>query len=612
MSQEQRKYFVGSVFAITGIILLLRLFYVQIVADKYKLDSENNVLRYNTIYPSRGLIYDRNGTLVVHNEAAFDLMIVPKQLNEFDTLKFCNLLDIEKKDVIERISKAKNYSRYKPSLFLSQISAQEYAQIQEELYLFDGFYMQSRSLRKYPYGNSAHIFGHIGEVDKKLIESNSYYKQGDYIGQSGIEKSYEENLRGRRGVQLIMVDVFNREMGSFEDGKYDSASVPGNNLILTIDQELQDYGERLMQNKRGSIVAIEPATGEILALVSSPYFDPNVLVGRRRNQNYPKLVSDTNKPLFNRALMAKYPPGSTFKLINALIGLQEGVIDENTRFSCYGGYNSGSFHMGCHAHASPVNFEYSIQTSCNAYYSNVFRATIDAQPSAEEGYNNWRKYVMQFGVGNPLEIDLPNELSGFVPESSYYDKYYRKGGWNSLTVVSLAIGQGELGITPLQMANISTIIANRGYYIKPHLVKLIDNRQPENRPLQLDSHIIDIDKVHFERLCSAMQKVVDKGTGYLARIDSLEVCGKTGTVENPHGDDHSTFLAFAPRENPKIALSVYVENGVWGSRWAAPIAGLMIEKYLRDTITRSDLETRMLNGNLIPKVEKPEEHISAN
>ncbi len=612
MSQEPRKYFVGSVFAFAGLILLFRLFYVQIVADKYKLDSENNVLRYNTIYPSRGLIYDRNGSLVVHNEAAFDLMIIPRQLHAFDTNRFCELIDLDKKEVIERISKAKSYSRYKPSLFLSQISAREYASIQEELYLFDGFYMQSRSLRKYPFRNAAHIFGHIGEVDKKIIESNPYYKQGDYIGQSGIEKSYEKNLRGKRGVQLIMVDVFNREMGSFEDGKYDSASVPGNNLILTIDQKLQTYGEQLMQNKRGSIVAIEPATGEILALISSPYFDPNELVGRRRNQNYPKLVSDTNKPLFNRALMAKYPPGSTFKLINALIGLQEEVIDENTRFSCYGGYNSGSFHMGCHAHASPVNFEYSIQTSCNAYYSNVFRSTIDHYPSAEEGYNVWRKYVMQFGVGQPLNIDLPNELSGFVPESSYYDKYYRKGGWNSLTVVSLAIGQGELGITPLQMANISSIIANRGYYIKPHLVKLIDNRLPENRPVQLDSQKIDIDKIHFDRLCEAMQKVVDKGTGYLARIDSLEVCGKTGTVENPHGDDHSTFLAFAPRENPKIALSVYVENGVWGSRWAAPIAGLMIEKYLRDTITRQDLELRMLNGNLIPKVEKPEEHISAN
>lgn len=608
---ESRRFVIGTIFLVVGILFLIRLFYVQVIDNHYKLDADNNVLRRVIKYPARGLIYDRNGELLVFNEAAYDLMVTPKQVaQDFDTLAFCSLLEIDKEQFVEKMKKAKSFSRYKASIFEKEISAKSYAKIQEQLFKFSGFFVQTRTLRTYPKQTAAHILGYVGEASPKVIDENPYYKSGDHIGISGIEKQYEEVLRGKRGLEIQMVDVFNREKGKFMDGAFDSTAVSGSDLHLTIDADLQAYGERLMQNKKGSIVAIDPKTGEILTLITMPTYDPNLLVGRARSKNYKALSNDTLNPLFNRALMAKYPPGSTFKSINALIGLQEDVLTPNTVYSCYGGYRTGSFHMGCHAHKSPVNLEFSIQTSCNAYYSNVFRNIIDKYDQAEQGYSVWREYVTNFGLGKKTEIDLPNELQGFVPGTDYYDRYYRKGSWGSLTVVSLAIGQGELGFTPMQMANMTATIANRGFYVTPHIAKNVVGKNLEEVNPNIQKHETGIDAIHFEEVVDAMHKVVQQGTGTSARIDSIEVCGKTGTVQNPHGDDHSTFIAFAPKEDPKIAISVYVENGYWGSRWAAPIAGLMIEQYLSDTITRPLIEKRMLEGDLINPKQISQSHAS--
>lgn len=602
---EGRQYTIGLIFLVIGMIFLIRLFYIQVIDTHYKLDAENNVLRTVVKYPARGLIYDRNNELLVFNEAAYDLMIIPKQVPvDLDTAGFCELLEIEKEEFREKLDKAKKYSRYKASIFEKEISAKSYAKIQEQLFHYPGFFVQLRTLRTYPQQTAAHLLGYVGEASPKTIEKNSYYKSGDHIGISGIEKHYEKTLRGKRGVERQMVDVFNREKGKFMDGRFDSAAVSGGILQLTIDADLQKYGERLMQNKKGSIVAIDPQTGEILALISMPNYDPNLLVGRARSKNYAALSQDTLKPLFNRALMAKYPPGSTFKSINALIGLQEKVLTPNTHYGCSQGYRFGGRKMGCHPHPSPVDLEYSIQTSCNAYYCNVFRNIVEKYDKAEEGYNVWREYVTNFGLGKKTGIDLPNELSGFVPGTDYYDRYYQKGRWNSTTILSLAIGQGELGFTPMQMANMTAAIANRGYYITPHIAKSINGESIESIDSTIKRNETGIDSRHFEKVVEAMFKVVEKGTGTQAKIDSLEVCGKTGTVQNPHGDDHSTFIAFAPKENPRIAISVYVENGYWGSRWAAPIAGLLIEEYLRDTITRPLIEQRMLDGNLIGNTQQ--------
>jgi len=597
---ESRRYIIAAIFTLVAVIFLVRLFFVQVLDDQYKLDADNNVLRHIVKYPARGLIYDRDGELLVYNEAAYDLMVTPRQMEEeFDTVGFCNLMEITTDEFIEKIQKAKGYSYYKSSIFIKEISARSYAKIQEQLFKYPAFYVQTRTLRSYPERTAAHVLGYVGEASPKVIEANPYYKSGDHIGISGLEKEYEEVLRGKRGVKIVMVDVFNREKGKFREGVYDSTAVSGKNLQLSLDAELQAYGEKLMQNKKGSIVALDPQTGEVLALISMPTYDPNLLVGRKRSDNYGVLSRDTLNPLFNRALMAKYPPGSTFKSINALIGLEEDVLSPRTQYSCHSGYRAGNFFMGCHAHKSPVDLEFSIQTSCNAYYSNVFRSIIDKYPSAEEGYQVWRDYVTNFGLGQKSNIDLPNELEGFVPEVAYYDRYYRKGGWKSLTIVSLAIGQGELGFTPMQMANMTATIANRGYYITPHIVKSIDGQAIESIDSSIYRHESGISAVNFAEVVDAMNKVVQEGTGTQAKIEGIEVCGKTGTVENPHGDDHSTFIAFAPKDDPKIALSVYVENGYWGSRWAAPIAGLLIEKYLRDTISRPHIEKRMLEGDLI-------------
>lgn len=599
---SDRKYIVYGFFILVGIVFIIRLAYLQLFNDDYKLAADNNTRRDITIYPPRGLIYDRNNELIVYNEAVFDLMLIPNQLEEMDTLAFCQLAGVTKEEFISRIAKAKAYSYRKASFFEKQISKERTAYIQEKLYNYPGFYVQARTLRKYPYPIAAHVLGYIGEVGPSHLEKDEFYAQGDYIGISGIEKFYEKDLRGVKGVRKLMVDVFNREKGPFHNGIYDINAENGKNLYTGIDYKIQEYGEKLMQNKIGAIVAIEPKTGEIIAMVASPSYDPNLLTGRIRSKNYRILLQDTLKPLLNRALISSYPPGSTFKLINALIGLQEGVLSSNTHYPCHGGFQFRDLHVDCHGHKSPLNLEESIQHSCNAYYCNTYRAILDnkAYSSVEMGFRKWRKYVTKMGFGVTYGIDLPSEKKGNIPIPEYYDKYYGKGHWNAITTISLSIGQGEILATPLQMANQAAFIANKGYYLTPHVVRAIGQEDSLNLRFT-EKHSVGIDENYFDIVIEGMSKVVSAGTARLARIDSIEVCGKTGTAQNPHGENHSVFIAFAPRENPQIAIAVFVENSGYGGTWAAPISSLMIEKYLKGYISprRNWLEKRMLEGNLL-------------
>ena len=592
---NERKYIVLFIFLTIGAVFLVRLFYLQVINESYKLDANNNVLRYNTEYPARGLVYDRNGQLLVYNEAAYDLMVIPRQLKEMDTLEFCDLLGIDKKTFLERLSEAKAYSRYKPSIFEKQFSVNAYARIQEKLYKFPGFYVQKRTLRHYPKAMAAHLLGYVGEVDEKKIEKSPYYKMGDYIGISGIERYYEEDLRGRKGMRVVMVDVHNREKGSYSNGEYDTLAVAGRNLVSSLDAGLQEYGEKLMQNKRGSVVAIEPSTGEILTMLTSPTYDPNLLVGRERAKNYTKLVRDSLKPLFNRAVMAAYPPGSTFKIAGALIAQQEGILGPSTRYPC--SFSVGSKSIHCHPHPSPANLSQSIQYSCNPYYCRTFINIVNKYSPTLTGYNNWKKHVNSFSFGLKLNTDMPNELPGLIPAAEYYDRYHGKGRWKAATVYSLGIGQGEVGVTPLQMANYCATIANRGWYYTPHLIKAIEGKEIEERFKK--KNYTTVDSKHFEVVVEAMHQVVEAGTGRGGRIEGIPFCGKTGTAQNPHGEDHYIYIAFAPKDDPKIAIAVYVENAGFGATWAVPIASLMIEKYLADSISRPDMEKRMLEGNLL-------------
>jgi len=602
---SNRKFTIGLIFLVIGFIFLIRLFNVQVLNDKYKLDSDHNVLREIVQYPARGLIYDRNGLLLVYNEAAYDLMVIPKQVEEMDTVAFCELLGVSKESFIQKYTKARNYSRYKPSVFEKEISSEEYAKIQEKLYEYPGFFVQTRTLRKYPRKSAAHILGYIGEVNQSDIEGNKYYKSGDYIGKSGIELSYEELLRGKRGVKRILVDVHNREKGSFNGGLSDTMAVTGQTIYTTIDAELQEYGELLMGNKKGSIVAIEPETGEILALVSAPAYDPNKLVGRDVKKNYPILLNDGVKPLFNRALMASYPPGSTFKIIQALIGMQAGVITENTGFPCIKSY------VGCHNHPAATNVSSSVKMSCNPYYYSVFKRILMQGKSksifkdSEIGLANWNLKVKKFGLGLRLQTDLPAIKSGYIPDVKFYNKWYGEGRWAFSTIYSLSIGQGEIGVIPLQMANLSAIIANRGYYYTPHLMKEVKGQDTIPSIFKIKNNV-GIDAKYFDPILEGMQRVVEEagGTARRAKIDSVEVCGKTGTAQNPHGEDHSIFMAFAPKNNPKIAIAVYIENAGFGGTWAAPIASLMMEKYLHDTIADPLKEKRILEANLMDVVQK--------
>ena len=595
-----RRKVISAIIIGVGLLLLSRLFMLQIADPSYKAFARSNFIRHITDYPARGLIYDRHGELLVYNEAHYDLMVIPGQVGEIDTLEFCRLLNIDQSTFESRLLQARRYSRFRASVFERQISKTTFAAFQEKMFRFPGFFVQPRTLRKYTHPIATHTFGYVGEVGPAIIGNDPYYRPGDYIGISGIERSYERELRGRKGLRIRTVDVLNRDAGPFHDGRYDTLAVAGKDLWTTLDATLQIYGEQLMQNKRGSIVAIEPSTGEILALVSSPSFDPGLLVGRQRTRNYRMLQNDTLKPLFNRALMAQYPPGSVFKLISTLIALQEGIITPETQHSCSGVYHTRGISIRCRSHPSPVNLFTGIQHSCNTYSSILFQQTIN-QPrfaTIQESYGTWRDYVRSFGVGQMLGSDLSYELPGLIASTDYYDRIYGPSGWRSQTIISLGIGQGEIGMTPLQLANMTAAIANRGFYFTPHMVKAVGD--PSNRNNQAGlAQAIPIDRRHFETLARAMHLVVEEGTGAFSRIEGISMAGKTGTVQNPHGENHSVFVAFAPLDDPQIAISVVVENAGYGSVWAAPIASLMIEQYLRGTTDRSWFESRILQADFI-------------
>lgn len=599
MNLGGRKFVILLIFLVVGIIFIVRLFYIQVVDDRWKVLATKSSERVIIEYPSRGLIFDRKGKVLVSNTPVYDLMILPREVEPFDTVAFCHLAGIDLESFEEQLKKAISYSRYKPSVLIKQIPATAYTALAENLHRFKGFYGQPRTLRNYPKAVAAHAMGYVSEVTPKIIENDPYYERGDYIGANGVESIYEEVLRGNRGKRVVLVDVHNNERSSYMGGQFDALAKAGKNITSSIDLELQEYGEQLMTNKRGSVVAIEPATGEILCIVTNPNYDPNLLVGRVRGKNYGELSADTLKPLFNRALMARYPPGSTFKLIQALIGLEEEVIDPNTRFSCNGGYYYAGRRLGCHAHASPVDLKYSIQTSCNAYYCNVFKRVLDKYPTSEEGYQRWRDHLSTFGLGSKLHVDMTSEIDGFLPQTTYYDKFYGRHRWNGHTIISLAIGQGEMGVTPIQMANFSAILANRGWFYTPHVIKEIDGKAITDSTYTI-KNLTDIGATHYEEVVDGMFRVVESGTGRGVRFSKdIEVCGKTGTAQNPHGKDHSIFIAFAPKDDPKIAVAVYVENVGYGSTWAAPISSLIMEKYLTDTIARPRVEQRMLDGNLL-------------
>jgi penicillin-binding protein 2 len=596
-----RKYVIMTLMVLAILGLLVRLLIIQVVKNTYRLSADNNVLRYITQYPARGLIYDRNGKLIVFNQAAYDLMVIPAQTSAFDTSGFCSLLGISKDLFYKQMKTAINYSRRAPSVFLKQVSDQTYARLQEKMFYYPGFYVQPRTLRKYSKPVAAHVLGYVSEVDDAITRKDPYYKPGDYIGKSGIEESYEKELRGRRGVKIFLVDVYSRIKGSFSSGKKDTVAVQGTNIVSSLDLDLQEYGERLMKNKRGSIVAIEPKTGEVLTLVSSPNFDPALLVGRVRSDNFASLSVDTLKPLFNRALMAFYPPGSTFKPINGLIGLQERVITAATLFECHNGFRAGSKFVECHSHPSPLNLVGAIGNSCNAYFCQTYRRVLENPDynTIADAYEKWKSYLNEFGFGNKLGTDFVNELTGFIPSTDYFDKYYGKNRWKALTVISMAIGQGEIETTPLQMANMTAAIANRGYYYIPHIIRSVGSGQATDERFTT-KHQISIDSANYESIVEGMEAAVNSGgTATIAAMKDIIVCGKTGTAQNPHGKNHSVFIAFAPKDNPKIAIAVYVENAGFGATYAAPIASLMIEKYLKGEVTNKAREESMLNLDLM-------------
>ncbi|MGE0018535.1 MAG: penicillin-binding protein 2 [Draconibacterium sp.] len=593
---SKRKYYVLAIFFGIGIIYLVKLFSLQVISSKYKESATNNVLREIIQYPARGLIYDRNGELMVINKPAYDLLVTPRELEHFDTIAFCNLVEITKEELIAGIQKAREYSTYKPSILVKQIPPESFAFLQEKLYKFKGFHVQSRTLREYTHPAAAHVLGYVSEVKDADILKDNYYKSGDYIGASGIEKTYEKQLRGTKGIKKQLVDVHNRIKGSYNEGTEDTPAQIGNDLVTTLDAALQRYAEELFVNKKGSVVAIEPSTGEVLALVSAPTYDPGLLVGRVRGTNYNILTEDPDLPLFNRALQAKYPPGSTFKIINSLIGLQTGAINTNTRFSCNG---KSSTPIRCtHSHGGSANVAEGIRESCNPFMWNTFRAIINLKKKPAEGFEQWRSYVESFGIGKIISTDFAHALPGDLPSVELYNKWYGEGHWNALTVRSLSIGQGELGITPLQMANVGAIVANRGFFYPPHLVREVKGDTVSS--MFKVKKYTKIDPENFEPIIEGMRELIANKLTAVAAVPGVEMCGKTGTVQN-NGVDHSVFTAFAPRISPKIAVFVYVENSGWGASYAAPMASLMVEKYLNDTIatSRKPIEKRMLEANLI-------------
>ena len=607
-----KRFYIQTITILIAIIFILRLIFLQILDSEYKSLSENNAVLESPVYPERGFIYDRNGKILVANQIAYDLMVIPENINNFDTLELSKLVNIPIEQFKLNLLKAINFSNKIPSIILSEISKKEHAYIQEKLWKYEGFYLQKKSIRKYFNDIGANFLGYISEVNDSDIARDNYYQTGELIGRQGIEKYYENILRGVKGKSFFQKDRFNRIIGSYQNGKYDIAPKASSNIRLTIDLDLQSYGESLFKNKRGGIVAIEPKTGEVLALITAPSYDPNILLGRKRSINYNRLANDTiSKPLFDRGLQAQYSPGSPFKVLNALIGLQEGVINKNDVYTCNKGhfYAKGAF-MECHNEiGSKNNLVSAIYNSCNTYFAKTYKKLINSKKTVSEGLDNWTTHLNSFGLGNYLGYDLSIGQKGFIPDSNYYNKWYKENGWQASTIISNAIGQGEILTTPIQMANFTAAIANRGFYITPHFLKSADKTGIK----KFEKKLTSIDPINFKPVIDGMEKVVEKGTARIAKIQNIRVCGKTGTVENfirlngkkTQLTDHSMFIAFAPKENPKIALAVFVENGYWGSRWAAPIASLMIEKYLNNKIERKWLENRMLKGSLELEYKKP-------
>lgn len=568
------------------VVMLGRLFYIQVVDDRYKEMAANNALRHEVQYPPRGEVRDRNGEYLVQSKEAYDLMVVARELprDGFDTMRLCRIVGIEKEELIRQLDKAKTRSRV-PFMVINQLPKEVKLRFDE--CNFRGFYTVYRTIRSYPRKIGGNLLGYVGEINAEQLRRNPEYRAGDYIGISGIESAYEEVLRGDKGVKVNEIDTYGVVKGSYRNGMYDSLPVPGKSIVCTIDARLQELAEELMAGKVGSVVAIEPSTGEILLMVSSPTYDPDELVGKNLRTNYSKLLRDPHRPLYNRAVSSHYPPGSTFKLVQGLIGLQEGVLTPETRYPCHGGYVYGNRIMKCHSHASPLDLEAAVANSCNAYFCYVFRSIIDnpRYGSVKVGLDRWAEYVRSFGFGRTLGSDFANETRGYVPTSERYNRVYNNS-WRSQTVISLSIGQGELGCTPLQMANLAAIIANRGYYYIPHIVSSIEGQDSIDRRFYERQYTM-VDSTWFEPIVQGMWDGVNvAGTSWRAAVPGLDICGKTGTAQNPHGRDHSTFLSFAPKDDPKIAISVYVENGGFGATIALPIASLLIEQYLTDTITR--------------------------
>ena len=607
---RQNKLLIGLCTA--ALILIAKLFSIQIVNDRYKLAAENNSLAYTTIYPNRGIIHDRNGKILVGNKVSYDLMVTPREVEAFDTLAFCDVLGVELEWVREKM---KEYRRFRTRIgwrtvvMIKQMPQESYMRFAEVAYKFPGFRGQARSIREYPYNAGGNLLGYVSEVDARYIERHEgEYQSGDYAGKTGIEAAREKELRGEKGYNIMLRDSRNKIMSRYQDGEMDKEAIPGKNITTTIDAELQHYGQMLMGNKVGSLIAIEPATGEILTMVSSPGIDVDMLADI--GKHYGDIVNDPYKPMFNRTVQASYPPGSVFKLVNGLIGLQEGVITPNTHYKCNMGYHFGRNKLGCHAHKSPVDFEESIMMSCNAYYCYILRDLLEngKNGTIAESMDKWNEYVKSFGFGRKLGSDFPSELGGFIPDSKYYNRVYGKGAWKGTTVISLSIGQGEIGCTPLHMANLCATLANRGWYRTPHIIKDSEHVKIDDKYHKKNYTMVDT--VHFKKVVGGMYRAVNSGfgsggTASIAAVKGLDICGKTGTAQNPHGDDHSVFICFAPKDNPKIAVAAYVENGGFGATWAAPIASLLTEMYLNGEICpeRKYLEERVLEGNLLHKVK---------
>jgi len=599
----KRKYVIAGFISLIVVIYIFRLFTLQVGDDKYKENAESNAFLRRVIYPARGLVYDRNDRLVVFNQPAYDVMLIPKDVGDFDTLALCDVLGITKQQLIEKWMEMRNprknpgYSAYTPQKLISHLSQEDYGRLQEKLYLFPGFFIQTRTVRQYNYNAASNILGNIREVSAADVERDRYYRSGDYTGDLGVEKSYETHLRGVKGVEILMKDAYGRIKGKYDNGIHDVAPISGRNLTLSIDIELQEYGERLMANKIGAIVAIEPATGEILALVTAPNYDPSILVGKDRGKNYAMLVRDPYKPLYDRALQGAYPPGSTFKPTQGLIFLQEGIITTSTQYPCYHGYIN-RIRVGCHGHGSPIALKPALQTSCNAYFCWGFKNMIDKRGTKPSGQlTKWKDYLVEMGYGYRLGVDLPSESRGFIPNADFYSKSFRGANWSGNSVISVSIGQGEVLATPLQIANLCATIANRGYFFTPHVVKHIADTVIDSK--FTEKHAPHIKRQYYEDVAEGMRMAVLGGTCRTAALPGIEVAGKTGTAQNPHGKDHSAFMGFAPYDKPKIAIAVYVENAGFGATYGVPIGSLMMEKYLTGKVERTALEERMLNSNTI-------------